>query len=79
LTNLSARRFFVQCGPVGLYHPECHFVIGEEEYELFWRGLDLEYLQEDPGSGLTGNPYPSAFHSKYLYMKYLDFIDFWNP
>jgi hypothetical protein len=53
LTNLSARRLFVQCGPVGLYHRECHFVIWEEEYEVFWRGLDLEYLQEDPGSGLT--------------------------
>ena len=40
---------------MGLYHCECHFVIGEEEHELFWLGLDLEYLQEDSGRGLTGN------------------------
>jgi hypothetical protein len=53
-------------------------VIGEEEYELFWRGLDLEYLQQDASSGLTGNPYPSAFNSKYLYVKNLDLIDSWN-
>lgn len=63
---------------MGLYHCECHFVIGEEEHELFWRGLDLEYLQEDSGRGLTGNPYSSAFHSKYLYVKYLDLVDSWN-
>jgi hypothetical protein len=78
LTNLSARRFFVDCRTVGLYHCECHFVIREEEDELFWRGLDLEYLQEDPGRGLTGNPDSSAFNSKYLYVKYLDLIDSWN-
>jgi hypothetical protein len=53
-------------------------VIREEEYELFWPGLDLEYLQENPGGGLTGNPYPSAFHSKYLYVKYLGLVDSWN-
>jgi len=63
---------------VGLYHCECHFVIREEEDELFWLGVDLEYLQEDPGRSLTGNPYSSAFHSKYLYVKYLDLIDSWN-
>ena len=53
-------------------------MIWEEECERRWRGLDLEYLQEDPGSGLAGNPCPPAFNSKYLYMKYLGLVDSWN-